>query len=312
MTTLNLGILDLVPVQAGVSAEQAVQQAAELAVKGEEWGYQRYWTSEHHDLESLGSASPEVLLAHIGARTSRIMLGSGAVLLPHYSPLKVAEWFHLLSALYPGRVELGLGRAPGGKAHASMALSGNFLQHVAEFPQSLRAVMELLEGTYTYEDVPVHATPSPRTPPVPWLLGTNVKSAAYAAEFGTGYVFGHFMSETDGAEAVHQYRGQFQPSSMMEEPRVIVAAALYCARTEAEAKETAARAAASMNADPQGQGPEGYPVSWIVGNAEQAAEQLNVLAGQFKTDELLIVTTPFDHKERLQSYRLLAQTLIGK
>ncbi|MXO80114.1 MsnO8 family LLM class oxidoreductase, partial [Paenibacillus sp. OT2-17] len=191
---LNLGVLDMVPLLPGNRPEQAVQRAGELARQAEAWGYTRYWTSEHHDMEGLASSSPEVLLSHIGAVTKTIKLGAGAILLPHYSPVKVAEWFHLLAALYPGRVELGLGRAPGGGPHASMALSGNFLQHVTELPQTMEALLALLEGTYEYEQVPVFARPMPEQPPAVWMLGTNRKSAEYAAQYSTGYVFGQFMS----------------------------------------------------------------------------------------------------------------------
>ena len=213
---LSLGVLDLVPRLNGASAEHALQQAVLLAQQAEAWGYTRYWTSEHHDMAELASASPEVLLSHIGAKTDTIQLGSGAVLLPHYSSLKVAESFRLLASLYPGRIELGLGRAPGGGPHATMTLSGNYLQHVSDLPAKLASLTELLEDRFAYEGVPVSARPVPAIPLSLWMLGTNVKSASYAAQFGMGYVFGQFMSDSDGVEAVRRYREEFVPSAGLE------------------------------------------------------------------------------------------------
>ena len=233
--TFSLGVLDLVPRLNDATAEQALQQSVTLAQHAEAWGYARYWTSEHHDMAELASASPEVLLSHIGARTTTIQLGSGAVLLPHYSPLKVAESFRLLAALYPGRIELGLGRAPGGGPHATMALSGNYLQHVSKLPESLAALTELLEDRYMYEDHPVTARPIPELPLSLWMLGTNVKSAEFAARFGMGYVFGQFMSDADGKEAVKRYREGFIPSATMKEPEVMVAVSVLCAESETDA-----------------------------------------------------------------------------
>ena len=230
---LKLSVLDLVP-RFGEYVRRSLAQAVILAQNAEAWGYGRYWAAEHHDLEHLSCASPEILLSHIGARTARIRLGSGAVC----SPLKVAENFRML-ALYPGRIDLGIGRAPGGSAHTSMALSGNFLGHVADLPQRIRALTELLEDRYRYEDVPV-AKPVPVTPPVMWMLGTNTKSAGYAAEFGTGYVFGQFMSDTDGAEVLQSYREAYRPSAHQHEPRAMVAVSVVCAATEEQAQKLAA------------------------------------------------------------------------
>ncbi len=241
--SLKLGVLDLVPRLGESTFEDALQQAAELARCAEAWGYHRYWAAEHHDLEHLSCASPEILLSHIGARTERIRLGSGAVLLPHYSPLKVAENFRMLAALYPGRIDLGVGRAPGGSAHTSMALSGNFLGHVADLPNRIRALTELLEDRYRYEDVPVAAKPVPGIAPALWMLGTNTKSAGYAAEFGTGYVFGQFMSDTDGAEVLRSYREAFRQSAHLKKPQTIVAVSVICAETEELAREMATTAA---------------------------------------------------------------------
>ncbi|UUZ94223.1 MsnO8 family LLM class oxidoreductase [Paenibacillus sp. P25] len=232
---MRLSVLDLVPVLQGADASEALRQAVLLAQAAERLGYHRYWAAEHHDMPGLACTAPEVLLAHIGAVTGRIRLGSGAVLLPHYRPIKVAETFHLLSALNPGRVDLGIGRAPGGSAHVTMALSGNFLENVSRLPESLKALADLLSGEYRVEGELVHARPIPPEAPEVWILGTNNKSASYAAEFGTGYVFGQFMSDREAGELLAAYRQDFRPSRLGAEPRAIVAIGVICADTEEEA-----------------------------------------------------------------------------
>ncbi|MDY8045954.1 MsnO8 family LLM class oxidoreductase [Paenibacillus polymyxa] len=297
---LNLGVLDMVPLLPGNRPEQAIQRAGELASQAEAWGYTRYWTSEHHDMEGLASSSPEVLLSHIGAVTKTIKLGAGAILLPHYSPVKVAEWFHLLAALYPGRVELGLGRAPGGGPHASMALSGNFLQHVTELPQTMEALLALLEGTYEYEQVPVFARPMPEQPPAVWMLGTNRKSAEYAAQYSTGYVFGQFMSEQQTEEMLSIYRSSFQPSNRMDKPRTMVAVGAVCALTNELAQQWAAQISL---------GDPAMRASWLVGTPSDIAERLRGLQIKYDNDEFLLVTPIPDYEQRLHSYRLIAEAV---
>ncbi|MEK5144098.1 MsnO8 family LLM class oxidoreductase [Paenibacillus sp. FSL M7-0134] len=297
---LNLGVLDMVPLLPGNRPEQAVQRAGELARQAEAWGYTRYWTSEHHDMEGLASSSPEVLLSHIGAVTKTIKLGAGAILLPHYSPVKVAEWFHLLAALYPGRVELGLGRAPGGGPHASMALSGNFLQHVTELPQTMEALLALLEGTYEYEQVPVFARPMPEQPPAVWMLGTNRKSAEYAAQYSTGYVFGQFMSEQQTEEMLSIYRFSFQPSNRMDKPRTMVAVGVVCALTNELAQQWAGQISL---------GDPAMRASWLVGTPSDIAERLRGLQIKYDNDEFLLVTPIPDYDQRLHSYRLIAEAV---
>ncbi|MNW29342.1 Alkanal monooxygenase alpha chain [compost metagenome] len=297
---LNLGVLDMVPLLPSNRPEQAVQRAGELARQAEAWGYTRYWTSEHHDMEGLASSSPEVLLSHIGAVTKTIKLGAGAILLPHYSPVKVAEWFHLLAALYPGRVELGLGRAPGGGPHASMALSGNFLQHVTELPQTMEALLALLEGTYEYEQVPVFARPMPEQPPAVWMLGTNRKSAEYAAQYSTGYVFGQFMSEQQTEEILSIYRSSFQSSNRMDKPRTMVAVGAVCALTNELAQQWAAQISL---------GDPAMRASWLVGTPSDIAERLRGLQIKYDNDEFLLVTPIPDYEQRLHSYRLIAEAV---
>lgn len=298
MHRLRLSVLDLVPVYGEADATEAVKQAEATAQTAERCGYHRYWVSEHHDLPDLACGAPEVMLAHIGAKTNRIRLGTGALLLPHYKPLKVAETFHLLSSLYPGRVDLGIGRAPGGPAHASMALSGNFLENVRRMPALLEDLTQLLQDRYTCEGARVRALPIPPEPPQLWLLGTNEKSAAYAAQFGTGYVFGRFMSETDGKEVLQAYREAFIPSPFRKHPEAIIAVHVICAPT----KEEAAALAEQANVPPERHS--------IVGNPKQAAEQLAALARTYGVNEIMIVTNIPNYEKRRRSYELLAEAVL--
>ncbi|WP_068777275.1 MsnO8 family LLM class oxidoreductase [Paenibacillus sp. FJAT-26967] len=240
---LKLSVLDLVPVMQDADSPAALKQAVLLARTAERLGYTRYWVSEHHDMDKLASACPEVLLAHIGAHTEKIRIGSGAVLLPHYQPIKVAEAFHLLATLHPGRIDLGIGRAPGGSAHVMMALSGNFLENIRRMPEKIQDLSNLLAGEYRLEGELITARPVPPVSPELWLLGTNVKSAAYAAEYGTGYVFGHFMSDVDGAAVLEAYRSRFEPSRLLAKPKAIAAVHVVCAETEEEALALAAESA---------------------------------------------------------------------
>nr|WP_275983851.1 MsnO8 family LLM class oxidoreductase [Paenibacillus hamazuiensis] len=308
-----MSVLDMVPILEGSGPEEALRQAALLAQTAERLGYSRYWTSEHHDMEVLASASPEVLLAHIGMRTSRIRIGSGAVLLPHYKPLKVAEAFHLLAALYPGRIDLGIGRAPGGSAHATMALNERFLEQVGRLPEALGDLTALLSHTYRIEGEPVIARPVPSVPPELWLLGTNVKSAKYAAEFGAGYAFGHFMSEHDGTEAMAAYRDGFRPSAAFAKPQTIVTVQAVCAETEDEARRIAAAGATVF-----GRGAAELPeealaerrARLLAGTAEQVKLRLLELRERLGAEEFMIVTLAQEYGQRLRSYELLAKAVL--
>ncbi|EGL20280.1 MULTISPECIES: LLM class flavin-dependent oxidoreductase [unclassified Paenibacillus] len=342
---LRLSVLDLVPVMQKADSHTALGQAVTLARTAEKLGYTRYWVSEHHDMKQLASACPEVLLAHIGAHTEHIRIGSGAVLLPHYQPVKVAEAFHLLATLHPGRIDLGIGRAPGGSAHVTLALSGNFLENVQKMPDKIRDLTALIEGEFTVEGERVTARPVPPDSPELWLLGTNAKSAAYAAEYGTGYVFGRFMSDNDGAAVLGEYRSAFRPSRLLAEPRAIVAVGAVCAETEERARELAAEGAgwlrSGLPAAEEAAGSEAVQVQGrdrqqgalsaageaaegrqpekadtpdrrtLIGTAGQIKEQLHELQNLYGADEFLLVTQVADYAQRLKSYELLASCIIG-
>ncbi|NQX65123.1 LLM class flavin-dependent oxidoreductase [Paenibacillus alba] len=326
---MKLSVLDLVPVIPPAEPAYAIEQSVKLAQHAEKWGYTRYWVAEHHDMPGLACTSPEVLLAHIGARTQRIRLGSGALLLPHYKPLKVAEVFHMLATLYPGRVDLGIGRAPGGSAQVTIALSGNFLENVRQLPNSLSALMALLNDQFECEGQVVHARPLPSIPPDVWMLGTNRKSADFAAAYGTGYVFGQFMSDSDALEMVAAYRNNFQPSPQVQAPRAMIAIGVICAPTDEEALSLASEGVPWQQSQPDvtlrqnGEVPQSLAVArdgqkmqsaagrkLLVGTAETVKRQLVGLAQLAHIDEFLVVTPIADYEKRLRSYELLGSVLV--
>ncbi|WP_411349294.1 MsnO8 family LLM class oxidoreductase [Paenibacillus sp. WLX2291] len=307
-TSIPLGILDMSPVLEQVSVEEALERSVQLAIMAEQHGYERFWLSEHHDIAALACTAPEVLIAHIGVRTSSIRLGSGAVLLPHYSPMKVAETFRMLSALYPGRIDLGIGRAPGGSAHAAIALSGNYLAHVAEMPQLVSDLRSLLQDQYQVEGGAVRARPQTAFPPQLWLLGTNRKSAGLAAAQGAGYVFGHFMSSSDGQAAIQHYREQFQPVADGEQARVILAVKVIAADTDARAtglyekwKQSPAGLAAIGEEMPEP----------IIGTPATLRQQFENLLQQYEADELMLICPLDQYEERMYVYETAIAAVKG-
>ncbi len=309
MDNLQLSVLDLVPIFAGADAQKALSEAVRLAQSAERLGYTRYWVPEHHDMKALASACPEVLLAHIGAHTRTIRIGSGAVLLPHYKPLKVAEAFHLLATLYPDRIDLGIGRAPGGSAHASMALN-DYLQQVRQFPEALHDLVELLGDQYRVAGQSVSAWPVPSVPPQLWMLGTNVKGAQYAAEYGTGYVFGQFMSDGDGKAIIDDYRRNFRTSALQQLPKSIVAVGAVCAETQAEAEQLAegVKGFISGNADPKRQ--TSPQKRMITGDPRQIKVQLMEIQAYYGVDEIMLVSMIPDYDKRIRSYELIAEAVL--
>jgi alkanesulfonate monooxygenase SsuD/methylene tetrahydromethanopterin reductase-like flavin-dependent oxidoreductase (luciferase family) len=257
----------------------------------------------------LGQDGPD-LWVHGSGNLIQTLLANGALLLPHYKPLKVAESFHLLASLYPGRVDLGLGRAPGGSAEVSLALSDNFLENVWKMPELLKGVSELLEGTHKFDGRPITARPTPPVPPELWLLGTNRKSAAYAAEFGTGYVFGQFMSEVAGEEVLDAYRKAFTPSGLSPVPRAIVAIGVVCAETEEEAEQLASTGKALFQQeDTTGERAHQPDHKLLVGTPESLNRKLEQLSLLYGVDEFIIVTMIPDYRKRLRSFELLARAV---
>ncbi|MEH7098465.1 LLM class flavin-dependent oxidoreductase [Neobacillus vireti] len=327
---MRLSILDQAPISSNQTAQEALNESMKLAQMGEKYGYTRYWIAEHHDLPGLACSAPEVMLSYIGANTSAIRIGSGAVLLPHYKPFKVAELYNMLATLFPGRVDIGIGRAPGGSAEASNALSDNFLQQVWNMPKSITELLHFLENDFPseHEFKNLSASPIPPSPPVPWLLGTSKKSALLAAENGMNYAFGQFMSENNGPEIVRQYLDAFQPRKQEQKPKVIVTVNAVCAETDEKAEEIALSGIVWSLQKGRGEGNEvpsiadakQYPLdekdqqtiekikqNLIIGNPKKVLKKLNEQAALFHADEMMLVTITHSPEDRLKSYQLIAK-----
>src|SRR4051812_10945987 len=234
---MKLGVLDQSPIPAGANPEDALRNTVDLARSAERLGYTRYWLAEPHNTRGLAGPAPEVMVATVAAATETIRVGSGGVMLPHYSPLKVAETFHVLEALHPGRIDLGVGRAPGGDPLSAAALRIPTAQG-DQFPHQVQDLIGWLEDRMNGEHpfARVRATPEPSngTPPV-WLLGSSDYSAAVAAVLGTGFSFAHFINPAGGEHVVGEYRSSFKPSPTFPRPQASVGVNVMCAETTEEA-----------------------------------------------------------------------------
>ena len=331
---MKLSILDQAPISAGKTAKEALEASAQLAQAADKLGYTRYWIAEHHDMSGLANPNPSVMLGYIGAQTKKIRIGAGAVLLPHYRPYQVAETYNLLATLFPGRIDLGIGRAPGGSAEASMALSGNFLEQVKKMPKSLADLLRFLHNEFPQDHMysKISPSPVPASPPVPWLLGTSEKSAILAAEKGMKYVFGHFMSDANGPAIVRKYHEDFAHKNKHKSPETIIAISVICAETTDEAEDLALSSLLWRIQQEKGEINQGVPTievaksyaftdeeietmkqmrqKLIVGNPQEVKQQLNELQQIYQTDEFMIVTITQSYKARIKSYELLAVVMI--
>ncbi|MFJ7969769.1 LLM class flavin-dependent oxidoreductase [Psychrobacillus sp. NPDC096389] len=331
---MKLSILDQSPISFNQTAKEALNESMELAKLGESLGYTRYWITEHHDLAGLASSAPEVMLAYIGANTNTIRIGSGAVLLPHYKPFKVAEVYNTLATLFPDRVDVGLGRAPGGSAEATNALSDNFLQNVYKMPSLVKEFLHFLNGDFPndHEFSKVSAAPVPDVLPAPWLLGTGKKSALLAAQNGLSYAFGQFMSEVDGAAIIQAYLDAFKPGKQGQKPEVIVTVSVICAETTEKANEVANSALVWSIQKAKGEGKEGVPSikdaqqyilnnveketlenmkkKFIIGSPTDVKKKLMEMQAYYKATEIMLNTITYSAKDRFNSYRLIAAAML--
>lgn len=332
---LNLGVVDQTPVRNGGTAAEAVRETLELAQITERLGYSRYWLAEHHSTNSFAGAAPEVLIPRVAALTREMRVGSGGVMLSHYSPLKVAEQFRMLATLFPSRVDLGIGRAPGGDRRSAQALAyGREVLGPEVFPRQVEDLIGWL-GDALEEDHPfrrVRAMPRSGEMPDLWLLGSGGSSAEYAARFGCGYSFAQFISGVDGSEMVRTYRESFRPSARMESPRASVGIGAICAETRAEAERLALslqlwRGRIARGRDRGIPSPEdaeaefaeaGIPLDSlrhdprvITGDPGEVRRQLLELAERYGVDELMIVTVTHSFQARVRSYELIAEAMNG-
>ncbi|WP_042142884.1 LLM class flavin-dependent oxidoreductase [Paucisalibacillus sp. EB02] len=325
---MKLSILDQVPIALGQTAQDALFETLNLAKLGDELGYHRYWVAEHHNLKGLACPAPEVLLGIIGGQTKKIRIGAGAILLPHYKPFKVAETFNLLATMYPNRVDLGLGRSPGGSAEASVALSGNFLENVRKMPELIDELLRFFNGDFKAEHMfsNLKPAPVPNVLPVPWLLGTSEKSAVLAAEKGLHYAFGHFMSEVDAKPIISKYRYSLKEKYPNKTPEIIMAIQVICAETSGEAEKLAlesfkwSRIRGEYSNSPNNiedtlskEEQDEYDIAkqkMIVGNPQEVKEKLNELQQKYQVDDFMILTNTPTYSVRKKSYQLLAEEVM--
>ena len=329
---LAYSILDQSPISEGSSPRQALKETAELARQVEQWGYTRFWVSEHHDATTLAGSSPEVLIAHLGAVTKKIRLGSGGVMLPHYSSFKVAENFKLLETLYPGRIDVGVGRAPGGMPRASYALNEGKKRDVDRFPVQIDELRMYLEDSIPEDHAYYGMKATPVTDSVPpiWVLGSSQSSAQLAAEKGLSYMFAQFINGEGGQSFARTYRDRFV-SADGQQPYQGVAIFVVCQETQEKAEWVASSMDLSLAMDAQGMPSKGtppperavnYPYSkferllveenrkrMIVGTPEKVVDALEELAAGYEADEVMLVTITYDFNDKLTSYRLVAEEL---
>jgi luciferase family oxidoreductase group 1 len=334
--TLRLSVLDQSIAVAGRPHGEAIRNTIALAKACEGFGYDRFWLSEHHSNATIVGTAPEILMAAIAAVTERIRVGSAGVMLPHYSAFKVAEQFRVLEAIAPGRIDLGLGRAPGSDGRTAFALNPLADQRPAQFPADVRDVMAWVAGSALAEGHPfaaVRAYPAGDTVPEVWMLGSSDYGAQVAAHFGLPYAFAWFFTDGAGAaQALELYRTLYQPSARHPAPHAALCVWALAADTEEEAQfhfasrarfrllrdrgifaplETPEAALAHPYTDAERARLESYRQSAFVGTAAQVAGRIAELAQRLDVQEMVIVSWTTDEAARQRSYRLLAEAGIG-
>ncbi|HEX7136596.1 MAG TPA: LLM class flavin-dependent oxidoreductase [Vicinamibacterales bacterium] len=329
---MRISVLDQSPISEGSTGPDALHRTLDLAQLADALGYARYWVAEHHGTPMLACASPEVLIGPIGLATKRIRVGSGGVMLPHYSPLKVAENFSMLSALCPGRVDLAIGRAPGTDPTTMFALQRDRRQvQIDDFPDQLAELVAYIGNSLPSAHPFARLTALPGTPEVPdlWLLGSSPQSAIWAAEMGLPYAFADFINP-EGAALAARYRRSFVPSRWRAAPEVIVAVWAVCADSDEEARRLAASSVMAFRLLQQGRL---IPVPTVeravrfleeesresaaqastlrrrrrvVGSPVTVRKGLEAVAAEYEADEVMVVTITHDHGARRRSYELIA------
>ncbi len=325
---LRLSVLDQSPVSEGSTGAQALRNTLDLAALADELGYHRYWVAEHHGTPMLAGASPEVLIGPIAAASSRMRVGSGGVMLPHYSPRKVAETFSVLSALFGDRIDLGLGRAGSTDDAATLHALQRDRRTPApdDYPEQLAELLAYLGGGPPPDERFAGLTALPGRPgrPEPWLLGSSLQSAIWAAQLGLPYAFGDFINP-DGREIANLYRQSFAGSAWLSAPRLAVCVAVLCAETDAEAERLAASSRGAAAAQRRGElvavpslekalrwldaedGAAPPSRRAVVGSADTVRRELERAASEYGAEEVIVVTVTHRHEDRRDSYERIAE-----
>ena len=320
-------MLDLVPVREGSDARTALAESVELARLTERLGYLRYWFAEHHGMGSIASSAPEILIGHIASATSTIRVGSGGIMLPNHTPLRVAEVFHTLEALHPGRIDLGMGRAPGTDPATSRALRPFDGER---FPDQVGELMALSRGTIPADHpfASVKVVPSGVQLPPIWVLASSGATAAFAGSIGAGYGFARHFSPSPPGPAIRAYRDSFVPSAQFPAPHVILGVSVMCAPTDDEADYLATssdlgwvrlhRREFTPLPSPEEASRYAYTAQervvvdanrqrHFIGTPLKVASLIRHIAEDTQADEIMVTTMIYGHSERLRSYTLLAE-----
>lgn len=329
---MKLSVLDQSPISKGQSAEDALQNSIKLAIEVEKLGYHRYWVAEHHSTTGLACTSPEIMIGQLASITKRMRIGSGGVLLPQYSPLKVAENFKMLSAFYPGRIDLGVGRSPGGPEKVRRALTDGAHKSLSAFSRQVSELQSFIHQSFPSDHAyrGIKAGPKVESNPEMWVLGVSERGAKHAAINGVGFTYGHFINADHGEKAIRTYRERFKASVSLEEPKTNVCIFIVCAETQEVAEELAlsqdlwllnvgkGRSTViptiedaknrTYNQDELDEIKQNRRRA-IIGTPSYVKEQLEALSKLYQTDEFLIITNIDDFKARLNSYRLIAEAI---
>ena len=324
---LKLSVLDQSPIAEGGTGGQALRNSVDLARLTEALGYSRYWVAEHHGMPMLASAAPEILIAEIAAATERMRVGSGGVMLPHYSPFKVAETFSILGGLHGDRIDLGIGRAPGSDRETMFALQRDRRQMSPDdFPEQLTELLAYVEDDFPADHLFARLAALPGAPGKPdvWLLGSSPQSAVWAAQLGLPYSIADFINPA-AAENARLYRERFEPSRRRSQPEVSVCVSAICAETAEEAERLASSTRMAITLlrrgqliavptvekalaffDEPGESKAAPGRRLVVGTPEAVRAGLEEVAAEYGADEVLVVTITHDHAARRRSYELLA------
>jgi luciferase family oxidoreductase group 1 len=307
-----------------------VRETLRLAKAVEALGYHRYWLAEHHSIAALADPCPEILLTRLAAETTRMRVGTGGILLPYYSPFKVAEQFRMLEALYPGRMDLGIGRAPGGDRMTTLAMGGGHYADAENFPEQVQYLVAFLDGALPagHPFSTVKVMPEGPTAPEVWLLGSSDYSGALASQLGLRFAFAHFISADGGDAVMRDYRRRYQPSQREPEAHTLVCVSAICGETGDEAERLAAAIdLRRLNMDhgvnapvPSYEEARAYPYTeadrrriahnrrrLVLGDPATVRDRLLELQREFEADELMVITITGDYDARLRSYELLAE-----
>lgn len=329
---LKLSVLDQTPIRRGSNAKEALQESIQLVKVAEDLGYTRYWISEHHNFAALATAAPEVLLARLGADTKRIRIGSGGIMLPNHSALKVAENFRLLEALYPGRIDLGIGRAPGGDRLTASQLNPSNTFDPKDYVNQIIALKAYLTDDASPGTVheKVKAIPRIETMPALWMLTSSGESAYLAANFGMALSFAAFINPVGGAEAIESYRKMFQPSPQLAKPQASVGIFVFCGDTDEKADRMQivmdyrlfSILRGKVDESPSYESVKDFTYSddeWrhvlfnrqrmIVGTPDVVKEKIEKLAADYDVDEIVVATFADTAEDRIRSYELLSEIM---